>query len=73
MSNKSVRASSKHLALQYLFHCTPVASQDTDEKNAHSKEDMEDTKTSLSADEEFLMMLKESGISKKRCSPFYES
>jgi len=32
---------------------------DTDEKNAHSKEDMVDTKTSLSADEEFLMMLKE--------------
>jgi hypothetical protein len=32
---------------------------DTDEKNAHSKEDLEDTKTSLAADEEFLMMLKE--------------
>ena len=46
---------------------------DTDEKNAHSKEDLEDTKTSLSADEEFLMMLKESGISKILFSPFYES
>jgi chromosome segregation ATPase len=32
---------------------------DTDEKNAQSKEDLEDTKTSLSADEQFLMMLKE--------------
>jgi len=32
---------------------------DTDEKNAQAKEDLEDTKTSLSADEEFLMMLKE--------------
>jgi len=32
---------------------------DTDEKNAQSKEDLEDTKASLSADEEFLMMLKE--------------
>merc|ERR1712178_580761 len=32
---------------------------DTDEKNANSKEDLEDTKKSLSADEEFLMMLKE--------------
>merc|ERR1712203_126399 len=32
---------------------------DTDEKNAQSKEDIEDTKASLSADEEFLMMLKE--------------
>jgi DNA repair exonuclease SbcCD ATPase subunit len=31
----------------------------TDEKNANSKEDLEDTKNSLSADEEFLMMLKE--------------
>merc|ERR1711897_72056 len=35
---------------------------DTDEKNAQAKEDIEDTKKSLSADEEFLMMLKE------RCS-----
>merc|ERR1719337_131683 len=32
---------------------------DTDEKNAQSKEDIEDTKKSLGADEEFLMMLKE--------------
>merc|ERR1719254_239581 len=32
---------------------------DTDEKNAKAKEDIEDTKKSLSADEEFLMMLKE--------------
>merc|ERR1712217_339386 len=32
---------------------------DTDEKNAQSKEDIEDTKKSLSADEQFLMMLKE--------------
>jgi len=32
---------------------------DTDEKNAQAKEDLEDTKKSLSADEEFLMMLKE--------------
>merc|ERR1719191_1136978 len=32
---------------------------DTDEKNAQAKEDVEDTKNSLSADEEFLMMLKE--------------
>merc|ERR1712130_1060219 len=32
---------------------------DTDEKNAQAKEDVEDTKASLSADEEFLMMLKE--------------
>jgi len=32
---------------------------DTDEKNAAAKEDIEDTKKSLSADEEFLMMLKE--------------
>merc|ERR1719449_119867 len=32
---------------------------DTDEKNAQSKEDVEDTKKSLSADEQFLMMLKE--------------
>merc|ERR1712087_481253 len=31
---------------------------DTDEKNAQAKEDLEDTKKSLSADEEFLMMLK---------------
>merc|ERR1719267_168327 len=31
----------------------------TDEKNANAKEDLEDTKNSLSADEEFLMMLKE--------------
>merc|ERR1712137_1098272 len=30
-----------------------------DEKNAQAKEDLEDTKKSLSADEEFLMMLKE--------------
>merc|ERR1712066_212943 len=32
---------------------------DTDQKNAQSKEDIEDTKKSLSADEQFLMMLKE--------------
>merc|ERR1719453_2206760 len=32
---------------------------DTDEKNAKAKEDVVDTKESLSADEEFLMMLKE--------------
>merc|ERR1739848_511520 len=32
---------------------------DTDEKNSQAKEDIEDTKKSLSADEEFLMMLKE--------------
>jgi outer membrane murein-binding lipoprotein Lpp len=32
---------------------------DTDEKNAHAKEDIEDTKESLSADEKYLMMLKE--------------
>merc|ERR1719401_2347978 len=32
---------------------------DTDEKNAQAKEDLDDTKASLSADEEFLMMLKE--------------
>merc|ERR1712195_344069 len=32
---------------------------DTDEKNAQAKEDIADTKASLSADEEFLMMLKE--------------
>merc|ERR550532_292840 len=32
---------------------------DTDEKNAQAKEDIEDTKKSLSAEEEFLMMLKE--------------
>eukprot|EP00446_Apocalathium_sp_SHHI-4_P091852 CAMPEP_0177456820 /NCGR_PEP_ID=MMETSP0369-20130122/12649_1 /TAXON_ID=447022 ORGANISM="Scrippsiella hangoei-like, Strain SHHI-4" /NCGR_SAMPLE_ID=MMETSP0369 /ASSEMBLY_ACC=CAM_ASM_000364 /LENGTH=677 /DNA_ID=CAMNT_0018929793 /DNA_START=57 /DNA_END=2090 /DNA_ORIENTATION=- len=32
---------------------------DTDEKNAQSKVDVEDTKASLSADEQFLMMLKE--------------
>merc|ERR1712072_1181575 len=32
---------------------------DTDEKNAQAKEDIEDTKESLAADEEFLMMLKE--------------
>merc|ERR1739848_261218 len=32
---------------------------DTDEKNAQAKEDVEDTKKSLGADEEFLMMLKE--------------
>merc|ERR1719183_1887652 len=32
---------------------------DTDEKNAQSKEDVEDTRKSLSVDEEFLMMLKE--------------
>jgi len=31
----------------------------TDEKNAQAQEDIEDTKKSLSADEEFLMMLKE--------------
>merc|ERR1712072_65436 len=31
----------------------------TDEKNAQAKEDLEDTKKSLSADEQFLMMLKE--------------
>merc|ERR1712125_104763 len=32
---------------------------DTDAKNAQSKEDIEDTRASLSADEQFLMMLKE--------------
>lgn len=32
---------------------------DTDQKNAQAKEDIEDTKTSLAADEQFLMMLKE--------------
>jgi len=32
---------------------------DTDEKNAQSKVDVEDTKASLSADEQFLMILKE--------------
>merc|ERR1711865_1170068 len=32
---------------------------DTDEKNAQAKEDVEDTKKSLSADEQFLIMLKE--------------
>merc|ERR1719272_1644695 len=32
---------------------------DADEKNANSKEDLEDTKKNLAADEEFLMMLKE--------------
>merc|ERR1712194_273492 len=32
---------------------------DTDEKNAQAKVDMEDTKASLSADEQFLMMFKE--------------
>jgi len=32
---------------------------DTDEKNAQAKEDLTDTKKSLSADEQFLMMLKE--------------
>merc|ERR1712217_747377 len=32
---------------------------DTDAKNAQSKEDIEDTRSSLSADEQFLMMLKE--------------
>merc|ERR1712232_1208975 len=32
---------------------------DTDEKNAQAKQDVEDTKASLSADDEFLMMLKE--------------
>merc|ERR1712085_63484 len=32
---------------------------DTDEKNAQAKEDIQDTKKSLSADEQFLMMLKE--------------
>merc|ERR1719258_810615 len=32
---------------------------DTDEKNAQAKEDVEDTKKSLGADEQFLMMLKE--------------
>merc|ERR1712083_1165824 len=32
---------------------------DTDEKNEQAKEDVEDTKKSLSADEQFLMMLKE--------------
>merc|ERR1712048_391722 len=31
----------------------------TDEQNAQSKQDIEDTKASLSADEQFLMMLKE--------------
>merc|ERR1711933_537994 len=32
---------------------------DTDEKNAQAKEDIEDTRNSLAADEQFLMMLKE--------------
>merc|ERR1712085_90389 len=32
---------------------------ETDEKNSQAKVDMEDTKASLSADEQFLMMLKE--------------
>merc|ERR1711865_481214 len=32
---------------------------DTDEKNAQAKQDVIDTKASLSADEQFLMMLKE--------------
>merc|ERR1719220_1370467 len=32
---------------------------DTDAKNAQAKEDIEDTRNSLSADEQFLMMLKE--------------
>merc|ERR1740115_61022 len=32
---------------------------DTDEKNAQAKEDLADTKNTLSADESFLMMLKE--------------
>jgi len=32
---------------------------DTDEKNAQAKQDVEDTRASLSADEQFLMMLKE--------------
>merc|ERR1712187_366213 len=32
---------------------------DTDQKNAQSKEDIEDTRNSLSADKQFLMMLKE--------------
>merc|ERR1712039_314824 len=31
----------------------------TDEKNAQSKQDIEDTKATLSADEQFLMMLKD--------------
>merc|ERR1719331_2644078 len=31
----------------------------TDEKNAQAKEDLEDTRNTLSADEEFLLMLKE--------------
>jgi hypothetical protein len=31
---------------------------DTDEKNAQAKQDIEDTKNSLSSDEQFLMMLK---------------
>ena len=31
----------------------------TDEKNAQAKQDIEDTKSNLSADEQFLMMLKE--------------
>jgi len=32
---------------------------DADEKNANAKEDLDDTKKSLAADEQFLMMLKE--------------
>merc|ERR1719393_953907 len=32
---------------------------DTDEKNAQAKQEIEDTKASLTADEQFLMMLKE--------------
>merc|ERR1712066_1154882 len=32
---------------------------DTDQRNAQAKEDIEDTRNSLSADEQFLMMLKQ--------------
>ena len=41
----------------YLLFSQELA--DTDEKNAQAKEDVADTKKSLSADEQFLMMLKE--------------
>ena len=38
---------------------------DTDEKNAQAKEDIEDTKKSLGADEQFLMMLKDTRVFKR--------
>ena len=43
--------------MKTIFIGPDWASQD--EKNAQAKEDVEDTKKSLSADEQFLMMLKE--------------